>query len=135
MDLKHCTSKKKNSQIRVCVDFQDLNNAYPKDDFPFPITEIMIDATTGYERLSFLNGSSGYNQISMDAEDAKATAFQTPKGIYCYKFMPFGLKNAEAIYQQAMKNIFNDMLHKTVECYADHLVIKFKKINSHQQDL
>ena len=91
--------RKKNGQIRVCVDFRDLNNACPKDDFPLPITEFMIDVTTGYERLSFLDGSSGYNQITMGAEDAKAIAFRTPKGIYYYKVMPFGLKNAGATYQ------------------------------------
>ena len=67
--------RKKNGQIRVCVDFRDLNNACPKDDFPLPIIEIMIDATTCYERLSFLDGSSGYNQIPMDAEDVKVIGF------------------------------------------------------------
>ena len=127
--------RKKNGQIRVCVDFRDLNNACPKDDFPLPIIEIMIDATTCYERLSFLDGSSGYNQIPMDAEDAKATTFGTPKGIYCYKVMPFGLKNARATYQRAMQKIFDDMLHKTIECYVDNLVVKSKKINNHLQDL
>ena len=55
--------KKKNGQIRVCVDFRDLNNVCPKDDFPLPIIELMIDATTGHEALSFMDGSSGYNQI------------------------------------------------------------------------
>ncbi|KAL0299884.1 UNVERIFIED_CONTAM: hypothetical protein Sangu_3149000 [Sesamum angustifolium] len=54
--------RKKNGQIRVCVDFRDLNNACPKDDFPLPIAELMIDATTGHEALSFMDGSSGYNQ-------------------------------------------------------------------------
>ena len=49
--------------MRVCVDFQDLDNACPKDDFPLPITEIMVDATTGHGRLTFMDGSSGYNQI------------------------------------------------------------------------
>ena len=55
--------KKKNGQIRVCVDFQDLNRACPKDDFPLPNTELMVDATIGHEVLSFMDGSSGYNQI------------------------------------------------------------------------
>ena len=55
--------RKKNGQIRVCVDFRDLNNACPKDEFPLPIPELMIDATTGYEAMSFMDGSSGYNQI------------------------------------------------------------------------
>ena len=57
--------RKKNGQLRVCVDFRDLNKACPKDDFPLPITEIMVDATTGHEALSFMDGSSGYNQIKM----------------------------------------------------------------------
>ncbi|XP_075633755.1 uncharacterized protein LOC142606256 [Castanea sativa] len=61
--------KKKNGQIRVCVDFRDLNNACPKDDFPLPITEVMVDATTGHEALSFIDGSSGYNQIQMNPKD------------------------------------------------------------------
>ena len=55
--------KKKNGQIRVCVDLRDLNNASPKDDFPSPIIELMVDATTGHEALSFMDGSSRYNQI------------------------------------------------------------------------
>ncbi|KAL0368019.1 UNVERIFIED_CONTAM: Transposon Ty3-G Gag-Pol polyprotein [Sesamum calycinum] len=88
--------RKKNGQIRVCVDFRDLNNACPKDDFPLPIVELMIDATTGHEALSFMDGSSGYNQIRMAPADEELTAFCTPKCIYCYKVMPFGLKNAGA---------------------------------------
>ncbi|KAL0462267.1 UNVERIFIED_CONTAM: Transposon Tf2-12 polyprotein [Sesamum latifolium] len=84
--------RKKNGQIRVCVDFRNLNNACPKDNFSLPIAELMIDATTGHEALSFMDGSSGYNQIRMAPADEELTAFRTPKGIYCYKVMPFGLK-------------------------------------------
>nr|XP_027071991.1 uncharacterized protein LOC113696809 [Coffea arabica] len=127
--------RKKNGQIRVCVDFRDLNEACPKDDFPLPITELTVDATTGHEALSFLDGSSGYNQIRMAPEDEELTAFRTPKGIYCYKVMPFGLKNAGATYQRAMQRIFDDMLHKNVECYVDDLVVKSKKREDHIQDL
>ncbi|KAL0549122.1 hypothetical protein IC582_013602 [Cucumis melo] len=127
--------RKKNGQLRVCVDFRDLNNACPKDDFPLPIMEIMIDATAGHEALSFMDGSSGYNQIRMALEDEEKTAFRTPKGIYCYKVMPFGLKNAGATYQRAMQRIFDDMLHKHVECYVDDLVVKSKKKCDHLKDL
>ncbi|KAM1658314.1 hypothetical protein ACFXTN_042495 [Malus domestica] len=95
----------------------------------------MVDATTGHEALSFMDGSSGYNQIRMALEDEKLTAFRTPKGIYCYKVMPFGLKNAEATYQRAMQKIFNDMLHKNVECYVDDVVVKTKKRSDHLKDL
>ncbi|KAG9450497.1 hypothetical protein H6P81_010462 [Aristolochia fimbriata] len=116
--------KKKTGQIRVCVDFYNLNTACPKDDFPLPITELMVDATTGHEALSFMDGSSGYNQIRMDLKDEELTAFRTPKGIFCYKVMSFGLKNAGATYQRAMQNIFDDFLHKRVKCYVDDLVVK-----------
>ncbi|XP_075101682.1 uncharacterized protein LOC142177114 [Nicotiana tabacum] len=77
--------RKKNGQIRVCVDFRDLNNACPKDEFPLPIHELMIDAITVYEAMSFMDGSSGYNQILMAPKDEELTTFRTPKGIYCYK--------------------------------------------------
>ncbi|GAA0154939.1 hypothetical protein LIER_12781 [Lithospermum erythrorhizon] len=118
--------RKKNGPIRVCVDFRDLNRACPKDDFPFPIPELMIDATTGHEALTFMYGSSGYNQIRMAPEDEELIAFQTPKGV-CNKVMPFGLKNAGATYQRAMQKVFDDMLHKNVECYVDDLVVKSRK--------
>ncbi|XP_049359184.1 uncharacterized protein LOC125823856 [Solanum verrucosum] len=127
--------RKKNGQIRVCVDFRDLNNACPKYEFPLPIPELMIDATTGYEAMSFMDGSSGYNQIRMAPKDGELTAFRTPKGIYCYKVMPFGLKNAGATYQRAMQNIFDDLLHKNVECYVDDLMVKLKKRGDHLKDL
>jgi hypothetical protein len=127
--------KKKNGQIRVCVDFRDLNKACPKDDFPLPITEMMVDVITEYKILSFMDGSSGYNQIKMAPEDAIHTAFRTPKGIYCYKVMPFGLKNAGATYQRAMTIIFSDLLHEVVECYVDDLVVKTKDKSNHLNDL
>ncbi|CAL9018761.1 unnamed protein product [Prunus brigantina] len=95
----------------------------------------MVDATTGHEALSFMDGSSGYNQIRMSPEDEELTAFRTPKGIYCYKVMPFGLKNVGATYQRAMQKIFSDMLHKNVECYVDDLVIKSKRREDHLKDL
>ncbi|XP_038717270.1 uncharacterized protein LOC120010560 [Tripterygium wilfordii] len=126
---------KKNGQLRVCVDFRDLNKACPKDDFPLPITELMVDATTGHEVLSFMDGSSGYNQIRMNPKDEEFTAFRTPKGIYCYKVMPFGLKNAGATYQRAMQKIFDDILHKKVECYVDDLVVETKNRKNHLDDL
>ncbi|KAK4409607.1 Transposon Tf2-12 polyprotein [Sesamum angolense] len=124
-----------NKLIEVVSSERDLNNACPKDDFPLPIAELMIDATTGHEALSFMDGSSGYNQIRMAPADEELTAFRTPKGIYCYKVMPFGLKNAGATYQRAMQKIFDDVLHKNVECYVDDLVVKSKKRENHFHDL
>jgi Reverse transcriptase (RNA-dependent DNA polymerase) len=123
--------KKKNGQIRICVDFRDLNKACPKDDFPLPVIEIIIDHTSSYEVFSFMDGYVSYNQIKMAPEDEKHTAFRTPIDIYCYKVMPFGLKNAGATYQRAMTKIFDNLIHKIVECYVDDLVIKAMSYEEH----
>ncbi|KAL5555503.1 hypothetical protein UlMin_037739 [Ulmus minor] len=91
--------KKANGNWRVCVDFTDLNRACPKDSFPLPRIDQLVDATAGHELLSFMDAYSGYNQIRMHEGDQEHTAFLTNQGLYCYKVMPFGLKNAGATYQ------------------------------------
>jgi len=93
--------RKKNGQLRICMGFRDLNNTYPKDDFPLSITKLIIDSTMGHEALSSMDCAAGYNQIQMALEDQEVAAFRTPKGICCYKVMPFDLKNAGATYQRA----------------------------------
>jgi len=89
---------KKNAKIRVCIDFRDLNKACPKDEFPLPITDVMIDNTCGFERMSFMDGFSGYNQIKMYPDNEKHTSFRTPLWVYCYIVMPFRLKNEGVTY-------------------------------------
>jgi len=89
---------KKNGKIRICIDYHDLNVVCPKGEFPLPITNVMKDNTCGFERMSFMNGFSRYNQIKMYHEDEKHTSFKTPLGVYCYTIMPFGLKNAGVTY-------------------------------------
>ncbi|KAK0580825.1 hypothetical protein LWI29_006641 [Acer saccharum] len=85
--------KKKNNQWRMCVDFTDLNKACPKDSFPLPRIDQLVDATAGHETLSFMDAYLGYNQIKMHKPDEEKTAFTTDQGLYCYTVMPFGLKN------------------------------------------
>ena len=84
--------KKKNGQIRCCVDFRNLDKACPKDEFPLPNIDLLIDSATGSSMFSFMDGYNGYNQIKMAAEDAEKTAFRTPIGNFYYTVMPFGLK-------------------------------------------
>ena len=74
--------------------------------------------------MSFLDAYSGYNQIQMNKEDRIHTAFVTERGIYCYKVMPFGLKNAGATYQRLINKMFLRMMGETVEAYIDDMVIK-----------
>ena len=118
--------KKKNSQIRICVDFWDINIACLKDEFPLSNVDIPVDAVAGNERFSFMDGYSEYNKIFMDLVDAPKTTFRTPFGNFLYRVMPFGLKNAGATYQRTMTLIFGDMLHKQVKDYVDDLVVKAK---------
>ena len=90
--------KKANGKWRLCIDFTDINRACPKDSFPLPRIDLIVDATAGHGLLSFMDAFSGYNQISMDLDDHEKTSFVTGQGIYCYRVMPFGLKNAGATY-------------------------------------
>ena len=84
---------KANGKWRMCVDFTDLNMVCPKDSFPLPQINQLIDSTTGHKLLTFMDAFSGYNQIQMSKEDQKKTTFITSQGLYCYRVMPFGLKN------------------------------------------
>ena len=116
--------KKKNGQIRCCVDFKNLNKAYPKDEFPLPNMDLLIDSAVGRAMFLFMDGFSKYNQIRMAPKDAEKTAFRTPMGNFYYTVMPFGLKNASAAYQRAMTAIFHDMMHQELEDYVDDIVVK-----------
>jgi len=84
----------------------------------------MINNMCGFERMFFMDGFSGYNQIKIYPDDEKHTSFRTPLGVYCYTVMPFGLKNAGVIYQRAMNIIFYEHIRKIVECYVDGIVVK-----------
>ena len=114
---------KSNGKIRICVDFRDLNKASPKDDFPLPNIDMLVDSTASYKVKSFVDGFAGYNQIRMAEEDQHKTAFITPWGTFCYTVMPFGLKNAGATYQRAVTTLFHDMIHKEIEVYVDDMII------------
>ncbi|KAL5571760.1 hypothetical protein UlMin_021357 [Ulmus minor] len=119
----------------VCVDFTDLNRACPKDSFPLPRIDQLVDATAGHELLSFMDAYSGYNQIRMHEEDQEHTAFLTNQGLYCYKVMPFGLKNAGATYQRLVNKMFKDQIGKTMEVYVDDMLVKILKTEEHIQNL
>ena len=103
--------KKKNGQIRCCVDFRNLNRVCLKDEFPLPNMDLLIDSVAGNTMFSFMDGFNGYNQILMVPKDVEKTAFRTPTGNFYYTVMPFGLKNASATYRRTMTAIFHDMMH------------------------
>ena len=92
--------KKKSGKWRVCIDFTDLNKVCPKDPFPMPKIDQLVDVTVGHPRMSFLDTFQGYHQIPLALDDQEKNAFVTPIGNYHYKVMPFGLKNAGSTYQR-----------------------------------
>lgn len=126
---------KKDGKVRMCVDYRDLNRASPKDDFPLPHIDVLVDNTTQFSVFSFMDGFSGYNQIKMEPEDMEKTTFITPRGTFCYKVMPFGLKSAGATYQRAMVTLFHDMIHKEIECYVDDMIAKSNTEEEHLVNL
>lgn len=82
----------------MCINFKHLNRVCPKDHFPLPRIDEIVDSTAGYERLCFLDAYLGYHQIRMNEQDEIKMCFITPFGCFCYITMPFGLKNAGATY-------------------------------------
>ncbi len=127
--------KKKNRQIRCCVDFRNLNKACPKDEFLLPNMDLLIDSATGHAMFSFMDGFNGYNQIRMSTKDAEKTAFRTPIDNFYYTVMPFGLKNVGVTYQRTMTAMFHDMMHREIEDYVDDIVVKSKKREDHLETL
>ena len=90
--------RKKNGDIRICIDFRNLNKASLKDNFPLPTMEQILQSVAGSELMSFLDGFSGYNQVLVHPDDQLKTTFRTKWGTYAYQKMPFGLINAGATF-------------------------------------
>ena len=127
--------KKANGKWRMCMDFTDLSKACSKDSFLLPQIDQLVDSTVGYKLLMFMDTFSGYNQIKMVEEDQEKTAFITSQGLYCYKVMPFKLKNAGATYQRLVNKIFNRQIGRNMEVYVDDMLVKSKEELAHLDDL
>jgi hypothetical protein len=118
---------KKTGGFRMCIDYTDLNKHCPKNPFPLPRIDQVVDSTDGSVLLCFLNCYSGYHQIALHPDDEDKTTFITPHGIYCYKFVTFGLKNAGATYQKVIQKCLASQIGKNVEAYVDDVVMKTTK--------
>ena len=110
-------------------DYTGLNKACPKDLFPLPRIDQIVDSTSRCETLCFLDAYSSYHQIAMKESDQLATSFITTFRSYCYVSMSFGLKNARATYQRCMVKCFGDLIGRTIEAYVDDIVVKSKRAN------
>ena len=118
----------------MCVDFTDLNRVCPKDSYPLPRIDTLADSTARHELLSFMDTFSGYNQIKMSEDDQERT-FVTSQGLFCYKMMPFRLKNTGATYQRLMNKMFTHQIGRNIQVYVDDMLEKSLRKNDHLDDL
>ncbi|GAU10340.1 hypothetical protein TSUD_418960, partial [Trifolium subterraneum] len=127
--------KKSNGKWRMCVDYTDLNRDCPKNAYPLPNIDKLVDNSSRFKLLSFMDAYSGYNQIKMAEIDKKKTAFMTETGNYYYNVMPFGLKNAGATYQRMMNKVFHNEIGDMLEVYMDDMIVKSEEEIDHTDHL
>ena len=118
--------RKKQGTIRVCVDYRDLNKECPKDTYPTPFIDHIIDDCASCEIFSFMDGLSGYNQINILPQDQHKMTFICPWGTFAYHKLPFGLKNTGDTFQCAMSYAFHD-IKSIVQPYLDDLPAKSRR--------
>ena len=116
--------KKEDQTWRMCVDFTNLNKVCPKDCFPLPRIDRLVDSTVDFDILCFLDAFKGYHQIEMAEEDREKTSFITEEGTYCYRTMPFGLENVGATYQRLVNKLFQSQIGKSMQVYVDDMIVK-----------
>lgn len=114
---------KKNREIRLCVDFQNLNRASLKDNYHLPKMDNILQKVVGVARMSMMDGFSRYNQVAVHLEAHKKTTFTTPWGTFMYAPMPFGLINVGVTFQRAMDISFFGEQDKSVVVYLDDITI------------
>ena len=127
--------KKASEKWRMCVDFTDLNKACPKDSYPLPRVDVLVDSTARHQLLSFMDAFSGYNQIRMYEDDQEKTSFVSSQGLFCYRVMPFGLKNPGETYQRLMNRMFAPQIGRNVQVYMVDMLVKNRQEEDHLEDL
>lgn len=114
--------KKQNKKLRMCTNYIDLNRACPKNAYPLSNMNHLVDGANRHKMLSFLDAYSSNNKIKMDLGDEEKKIFITEFANFCYKVMPFGLKNAGVTYQRLMDKVFKSHLGQNLEVYVDDMV-------------
>ena len=115
--------KKTKGEIRICVDLRNLNDSCLHDPFPTPFIDEVLDNVGGQEVYSFTDGFLGYHQIRIALEDRHKTTFAIEMGSFQYTVMPFGLKNAPAMFSRVVISAFKEFIHKFLEFYFDDWTI------------
>lgn len=116
--------KKANGKWCMCMDFTILNKECPKDNYPLPCIDQLVDSTAECELQSFMDAYSSYHQVHMAKDDELKTSFATPKGTHCYLCMPSSQRNARATFQCLMNLVLHGQVRRNVEVYVDDVVVK-----------
>ncbi|GJV81092.1 reverse transcriptase domain-containing protein [Tanacetum coccineum] len=116
--------KKASERWKLCVDFMDINKACPKEHHSLPMIEQKVEDLHRHRLKCFLDAYKGYHQIPIAEKDKEKTAFYTREGVFYYRRLPFGLKNAGATYQRLIDKVFNHQLGRNMEVNVDDIVIK-----------
>jgi hypothetical protein len=119
----------------MCIDFTDLNKACPKDEFPLPRIDSLVDVVASSELMSLLDCYLGYHQIWMKKEDEPKTSFITSSGTYCYLQMPEVLKNAGGSFSRMTTKVLHSQIGRNVLTYVDDIIVKSTKQENHVADL
>jgi hypothetical protein len=127
--------RKKSGEIRLCVDFRNLNRVSLKDNYPLPKMDHILQKVVGSQKISMLDGFSGYNQIMVHPDDQEKTTFTTPWGTFMYAKMPFGLMNAGENFQRAMDIAFADEKDKFIVIYLDDITVYSVSDDEHLKHL
>lgn len=126
---------KPGNKWRMFIDFRDLNKACPKDHYPLPRIDQLVDSTPGCALLSMMDASQGFHQILLHPEDRPDVSFITSSATYCHTVMPFGLKNAGATYQRMVDRMFKSQFGRNMEACVDDMLVKSKEVETHSLDL
>jgi hypothetical protein len=123
--------RKNNGDIRLCIDFRNVNKASEKDNYPVPPMEKILQCVSGSEMLSLLDGFFGYNQVLVSHDDQLKTSFWTKWGTYAYRKMSFGLINVGETFQREMDIAFRGLLGECVVVYLDDVTIFSRDKKNH----
>ena len=123
--------KKKNGEMRFCIDFRRINKITKKDSFPMPLVADTLDALSGTQFFTTLDLKSGYWQIQLHPTAREKTAFVTHNGLYEFLVMPFGLTNSGASFQRLMGHILRGLEYRFALIYIDDIIIFSKSVEEH----